>query len=102
MAQLHLAALAAKHTRKALRLSLQNLPKELDATYEEALQRIYDQNREDASLAEQVLMWISYALDPLTSIQLQHAVASLDLETGMNIDDEDLPDGDILILVCAG
>ncbi|KAG6986548.1 hypothetical protein G7Y79_00078g100020 [Physcia stellaris] len=102
LAQLHLAALAAKHTRKALRLSLQNLPKELDTTYKEALQRIYDQNREDASLAEQVLMWVSYAASPLTITQLQHAVASLDLETGVDIDDEDLPDEDILISVCAG
>lgn len=47
-------------------------------------------------------MWISYAINPFTITQLQHGIASLDLETGVNIDDEDLPDGDILISVCAG
>lgn len=47
-------------------------------------------------------MWISYAVSPLTITQLQHGVASLDLETGVDIDDEDLPEEDILISVCAG
>lgn len=102
MAQLHLGALATKHTRKALRSSLQNLPEELDAIYKEALQRIYDQNKEDVNLAEQILMWVSHATDPLTVTELQHAIAIANLERGTELDDEDLPDEDVLISVCAG
>ena len=91
-----------KHTRKALRSGLQSLPTQLDLTYEEALQRIHDQNKEDASLAKQVLMWISHAMDPLTISELQHAIAIMGLEKGTELGEDDLPDEDVLSSVCAG
>lgn len=103
MARLHLGTLATKHSRKALKLALQSLPIEFNRTYEDALQRINDQNKDDALLAESVLLWVTYASNPLTLIELQHAIAAMDLvieET--EFDDEDLPDGDILVSVCAG
>ena len=103
LARLHLGTLATKHSRKALKLALQSLPIEFNRTYEDALRRINDQNKDDALLAEKVLLWVTYASNPLTLIELQHAIAAMDLaieET--EFDDEDLPDGDILISVCAG
>ena len=103
MARLHLATLATKHSRKTLKLALQSLPIEFNRTYEDALQRINDQNKDDALLAESVLLWVTYASNPLTLIELQYAIAAMDLVTeDTQFDDEDLADGDILISVCAG
>ena len=102
LAQLHLGSLATKHTRKALRSALQSLPTELDNTYDDALQRINDQNKEDASLAQSVLSLISHTLRPLTIVELQHAIAAMGLDGEVDLDDEDLPDGDTLVSVCAG
>ncbi len=58
--------LAKKHNRRDVRKAWVNLPKELDDTYDEAMQRIWSQDGVDAKLAEQVLSWISYAFRPLT------------------------------------
>ncbi|KAL8910022.1 MAG: hypothetical protein Q9171_004682 [Xanthocarpia ochracea] len=102
LARLHLGALATKHTRKALRSALQSLPIEVDRTYEETLRRINDQNHDDVSLAKQVLVWVFHARNPLTLKELQHAIAAIHLDGETDIDDEDLPDGDILVSVCAG
>ncbi|KAL8858999.1 MAG: hypothetical protein Q9178_004480 [Gyalolechia marmorata] len=102
LAKLHLGALATKHTRKALRSALQSLPIEVDRTYKETLRRINDQNHDDISLAKQVLMWVFHARDPLTLIELQHAIATISLDGETDIDDDDLPDEDILVSVCAG
>jgi ankyrin repeat protein len=93
-------SLAKKHSRRDVRKALENLPKELDDTYDEAMQRIWSQDEEDAKLAEQVLSWISYAFTPLTVIKVQHALAA---ESGDEDFDEDaLPDEDVLVSVCAG
>ncbi len=102
LARLHLGALATKPTRRALRSALQSLPTELDRTYEETLGRINDQNRDDVFLAKQVLVWVFHATNPLTLIELQHAIAAISLDGETDIDDEDLPDEDILVSVCAG
>jgi Ankyrin repeats (3 copies)/Ankyrin repeats (many copies) len=73
---------------------------ELDDTYGEAMNRIWTQDDEDVKLAGQVLSWISYALRPLTIIEIQHALA---VEPGDEDFDEDaLPDQDILVSVFAG
>ena len=101
MVTLHIASLATKTTRKALRSALESLPTELDNTYDEALQRIRDQNEENVSLAEDVLMWVLYAVVPLKIEQLQHAIASISLD-GTDIGDEDLTDPETLLDLCAG
>ncbi|KAL8689137.1 MAG: hypothetical protein Q9218_005122 [Villophora microphyllina] len=102
LARLHVGALATKYTRKALRSALQNLPTETNTTYDEALQRIKDQSDEDASLAKSVFLWVSLSPIPLTVRELQHAIGTMSLDNGLELDDEDLPDSDILIGVCAG
>jgi ankyrin repeat protein len=92
-------SLAKKHNRRDVCKALENLPKELDDTYDEAMQRIWS-NEEDAKLAEQVLSWISYAFRPLTIIEVQHALA---VGPGnVNFDEDALPDEDVLVSVCAG
>ena len=40
LAKLHMDSLAMKHNRRDIRVALENLPKELDSTYDEAMQRI--------------------------------------------------------------
>ena len=83
-------------------MALQTLPVELYRTYDETLQRIDDQNREDSSLARNILLWVSHALKPLTLKELQHAVAAMNLVGDYELDEEDLPDSQILISVCTG
>ena len=64
------------------------------------MQRIKSQDKEDVDLAKRVLSWITCALEPLTIYQLQHALA---IELGsVAMDEESLPDEDLLVSVCAG
>jgi len=93
-------SLATKGTLNAVRNALKTLPDELDDTYHEAIQRIECQNEYDRQLAEQVLAWIPYALRPLTSKELQHALAVQPGERGL--DEGDLPDEELLTSLCAG
>ncbi|KAL8921174.1 MAG: hypothetical protein Q9172_004170 [Xanthocarpia lactea] len=86
----------------ALRCALKSLPTELDNTYDEALQRIRDQKEESASLAEDVLMWVVFAVVPLEIVQLQHAIASMSLDGQTDIGDEDLTEPGTLLDVCGG
>ncbi|KAI4257784.1 MAG: hypothetical protein LQ352_001499 [Teloschistes flavicans] len=102
LARLHVGALATKNTRKALRSALHILPTELSTTYDDAVQRINDQNNEDAALAKNVLMWVSFAPNPLTVKELQHAIGAMALTDEPDLEDDDLPDSDIIIAVCAG
>src|SRR5205809_4719800 len=75
LAQLHMDSLAKKKSRRDVRKALENLPKELDDTYMEAMQRIESQHEDDVKLAEGVLSWISFTFRPLTIRELQHALA---------------------------
>lgn len=93
-------SLVSKHKRRDIRRALENLPEELNSTYEEAMERVRRQTREDRKLAERVLSWITYAKGPLTAVELQHALA---IEPEMPaLGDEDLDDIEILVSVCAG
>ena len=93
-------ALSQKHTPKAVRTALQNLPEKLDRTYNEAMERIRSQNKEDVDLAQRVLSWISFALRPLTVAEMRHAISVQPDQTSM--DEDDLIDEEILVSVCAG
>ena len=92
-------SLERKHTRRQVRQALEGLP-ELDGTYNEALERIHGQSDEDWQLAQQVLSWITYALEPLSVDGLKHAIATEPDVTQMS--DDDLIDQAILLSVCAG
>ena len=97
-----MTSLATKTTRKALLCALESLPAELDKTYDEALQRIRGQKEEFVSLAEDVLLWVVFAVEPLTIVELQHAIAPASLGGKIDIGDEDLTDPETLLDVCGG
>ncbi len=100
MAKLHMDSLTKQPHRKALRLALENLPPELDETYNDALARISSQDKEDTKIAHQVLGWITHATRPLTMKQLQHAISVEPEQT--DLDEETLIDEELLISTCLG
>ncbi|KAK4986180.1 hypothetical protein LTR50_005472 [Elasticomyces elasticus] len=103
VAQLHIKSLERKHDRKAVRVALAGLPQEVDEIYDDALNRINNQNRDDAELAERILMWVTFATRPLKVKEVQHAIAVMNLEPGeTHIDEDGLPEEDVLLTVCAG
>lgn len=64
------------------------------------MERIEGQVTDQKDLAKQVLSWITYARRPLTTIELQHALA---VEAGeAHLDEENLPQIEDMVSVCAG
>ncbi|KAH0556173.1 hypothetical protein GP486_005895 [Trichoglossum hirsutum] len=100
LAQLHISSLAKKDNCRDVRRALRVLPGELYDTYDEAMQRIWSQDPVKVERAKQVLSWISFAFRPLTVREVQHALAVEPEDT--DIDEEALPDEDLLVSVCAG
>jgi hypothetical protein len=100
LAQLHIDSLAREDNRKGVRKALKNLPEELNETYDNAMQRIQSQSHQQVKRAEQVLSRISYAVRPLTIKEIQCALAVEPEDTEM--DEEALPDENLLVSVCAG
>ncbi|KAJ7291088.1 hypothetical protein C8J57DRAFT_1704769 [Mycena rebaudengoi] len=100
LVKLHMDSLSTKITVRAVREALKGLPKDLDGTYDEAMQRIAQQSEDDRNLALQILSWISNAMRPLSASELQEALA-VRLGT-MVLDIDGLPDMDIMLSVCAG
>jgi hypothetical protein len=100
MAKLHMDSIAEKFTRKAVRRALEELPRELDATYDDVIHRMELQSREHVVIAKKVLCWVAFALRPLSITELKHALA---IEPGMcDIEDGDLPDDEMMISACVG
>ena len=71
-------------------------------TYQDAVRRIRDQCDEDVRVATNILTLVCHAVRPLKIDELRHALATLDHEGVMEIDDEELTDSEILISICAG
>src|ERR1700733_4650967 len=93
-------ALSTKYNRKDIRDALLTLPKSLDSVYNQAMERIDGQNDDHKRLGQRVLIWLSYALTPLSVKMLQEAVSVNLGDT--DLDDESLPNEEILLSVCAG
>ncbi|KAK5991138.1 putative serine/threonine-protein kinase fhkC [Cladobotryum mycophilum] len=102
LAKLHVDSLSQKITRKEVRSALRTLPATLDVTYSQALRRIYCQSQETIDLAESILFWVICARRPLTVLELQHMYAILPLPEAEALENDDLPDGDILTGACGG
>ncbi|KAJ7443994.1 ankyrin repeat domain-containing protein [Mycena latifolia] len=100
LAKLHTESLATKMTIKAVREALQHLPKDLSHTYDEAINRIKNQNEEDRQLAIQALTWVAYAKRPLSVAELREALAIEPDATTLDVDN--LLDINIVLSVCAG
>ncbi|RYP52862.1 hypothetical protein DL768_002111 [Monosporascus sp. mg162] len=93
LAKLHLDSLIGKRSPKAVRAALTKLPtgsEAYDHAYENAMERIESQVTGQKELAKQVLSWITCARRPLTTSELQYALA---VEVGeAELDEENLPE----------
>ena len=103
LARLHLDSLRGKATKKAIKSTLERLPKgstALDKAYDEAIERIESQLPEESELTKNVLSWITYAQRSLTTKELSYALA---VEAGESkLDKDNIPDIEDMISVCAG
>ncbi|KAI0858323.1 nacht and ankyrin domain-containing protein [Xylaria cubensis] len=100
LAQLHMANLMGCLTLREIRRELKILPTSLDETYNQAMQRIKNQDRGQVTLAHKVLYWISHAFRLLTVPELRHALA---VEIGdEDVDEDGLYDLELMVSVCAG
>ncbi|KAJ7500110.1 ankyrin repeat-containing domain protein, partial [Mycena latifolia] len=100
LAKLHIESLRKKPTIRALQEALQNLPADLEHTYEDTMERIEAQDGEDSRIARSALTWIANVKRLLTVRELQEALA---IEPGTTrMDPENLLDIEIILSVCAG
>lgn len=84
-------------------MALEELPRgsnALDQAYEEAMGRIQTQQTGFQNLAIRVLVWVTCARRPLTTLELQHALAVEDGES--SLDRECFEDVQTMVTVCAG
>ncbi|KAJ7483667.1 ankyrin repeat domain-containing protein [Mycena latifolia] len=100
LAKLHIESLATKNTIKAVREALQHLPKDLQHTYDEAMERINHQTEEDRKLGILALTWVSNAKRLLSVAELREALA-IEPESSF-LDTDNLLDMDIILSACAG
>ncbi|KAJ7706762.1 ankyrin repeat-containing domain protein [Mycena rosella] len=100
LAKLHMDSLTTKHTVKAVRDALSNMPGNLDSTYDEVVERINRQSEDDRQLAWRTLSWVTHAKRPLRPSELREALA---VEPGTTtLDRDNLLDIDTILSVCAG
>jgi hypothetical protein len=93
-------ALVQKHNVTEVREALENLPRDVDETYNEAMERIERQNEADRALAKRVLSWVTHAYRPLTVCELQYALAVVHGTIALDLDN--ITDEEILTSICAG
>lgn len=90
------ASLSVKHVRNRLR----TLPTTLKGTYDDAMERIENQEPDHRRIAFKAMAWVCYAFRTLSLKELQHALA---VEPGDTMLDEDLVvDGQSIKSLCAG
>jgi ankyrin repeat protein len=107
LAKFYLDALKGKMSPKAIRKALEMLPtgfqeydKAYDKAYEDAMERIGDQLHDEKQLAIQVLYWITCAKRPLTTSELEHALAVE--RDSSQFDDDNICLVEDMVSVCAG
>ena len=103
LARLHLDSLIGKTSTKSIRTALEKLQtgsEAYDHAYKDAMDRIKGQAADQEKLAKQILSWITCAKRPLTTTELQHALA---VEVGgPKLDGDNLPQIQDMVSVCAG
>ncbi|OAL55039.1 hypothetical protein IQ07DRAFT_531702, partial [Pyrenochaeta sp. DS3sAY3a] len=102
LVKLHLDSIQEKRTPKAIRAVLDTLERgshALDVAYTEAKERMERQTKDSLLLAKQTLSWITLAERPMTSTELQHALA---VEQGIPFDAENIIEIEDILSVCAG
>ncbi|KAJ7852910.1 hypothetical protein B0H14DRAFT_3136992 [Mycena olivaceomarginata] len=100
LAKLHIEALSIAANVKEVHQALQELPKDLDHTYENTMNRIDAQPSRDRKIARSALTWVVNAQRPLTILELCVALA---IEPGSKeLDSDNMTDIGIILSVCAG
>ncbi|KAK6513996.1 hypothetical protein TWF506_008426 [Arthrobotrys conoides] len=103
LAKLHFESIRYKTTLKRIKTALETLPigeTAYDSAYETTLGRIKTNESDPEKIANQALWWIVCSKRPLTTSELQHALA---VEIGEpNLDEENLPEIQDIISLCAG
>ena len=103
LAKLYMESLKGMVQKKAFRIALQNLPRRSNAyntLFDDAIKRIERQDTYSEVLAKRVIWWIALTKRPLTTSELQYAIA---IEVGTSeFDEETLLDVDSMVSVCAG
>ncbi|KAM7201239.1 Ankyrin repeat-containing domain protein [Naviculisporaceae sp. PSN 640] len=103
LARLHLDSLVGKKSPKTLRAALARLPsgsQAYDYAYKDAMIRIESQVADQVQLAKEALSWITTARTPLTTTELQHALA-IEIDTD-ELDPESIPQLEDIVSSCAG
>ncbi|VUC31913.1 unnamed protein product [Clonostachys rosea] len=103
LAKLQLDSLLDKKLPRDVRQALEKLPsgsEAYDRAYEDAMDRINSQGLSSVQFARTILSWIVFAKRDLSPRELQHAVS---VQHGdQDITQEDLPDIEDILSVCAG
>ncbi|RXW23767.1 hypothetical protein EST38_g2088 [Candolleomyces aberdarensis] len=100
IASLQIEALKSCISVQSLMKKLETLPIGLNELYDHTLERIEAQGQEKTSLAKRVLLWVTYALQPMSIEALQEAVAiELDSKT---FDANRMSPIELLLDVCCG
>ncbi len=76
LAQLHFDSLTSQATKGGVEQILQNLSRDMEKTYNQAMERIESQGGEIEKLVKRALCWIVYAMRRLTPVEIQHALAA--------------------------
>ena len=87
--QYQLDALDRCATRQELRKALDNLPTELEATYEKILAAI-DERKSEWELARRALAWVIVALEPLRLSQIVEGLSAKPLQRDLKKDDDEI------------
>ena len=103
LAKLHLDSLFDIKLPKDVKIALEKLPKGSEAydhAYQDAMHRIHCQGPKSVEFANHIMSWITCAKRPLSTSELQHALA---VEVGkMELDEKGLPEVEDMVSVCAG
>ena len=100
IAALHMNSLAKQDNIRELKESLQSLPEDLDKTYDNALERIRQQEPRKLARADQVLRLVSCARRPLKLDEMQQMLSIRIGDT--YIDPEAIPKSESVISTCCG
>ncbi|OAA74311.1 Ankyrin repeat-containing domain protein [Akanthomyces lecanii RCEF 1005] len=103
LAKLYLDSLKGKTSAKGIRIALAKLgtgSQAYDYAYDDVMERIKGQFDDETKLAIRVLSWIVNAKRPLTTSELQYALA-VEVDE-VKLDTDNFPDVKLMVSVCAG
>lgn len=96
-------SLALESTPKAVRKVLEGIPMgdtAMKDTYDNAVQRIESQHQSNREWAIRTIQWICFAMRPLTSTELTHALAVDQDDTELS--EDNIVSTDLLVEYCGG